>query len=102
MNLGNYRFLAQVGASEDGPRYRAERKSDGSIVEVRLLGGAHADPARWAQISRRLRLSALVDHPQVVRIRSLNLASEPPYVALDWLETRTLMEGLGGARPLSR
>lgn len=84
MELGRYRLLAQLGAGADGVSYRAQVLSRGGLAEIRLLAGARTDPERWRQLSRRLRLAALLDHPGVLRVEKLNLDHDPPYLALEW------------------
>src|SRR5262245_48228848 len=78
MSLGDYRLLAQVGAGPDGIAYTAEPAGGGEAVEVRVLGGARADAARWERLAKRLRLAALLDHPVAVRLRALRLEDAPP------------------------
>src|SRR3954469_22987442 len=86
MSLDHYQLLAQLGAGTDGVSYRARNRSDGSLVEVRLLSRVRADEERWKALVKRLRLVALLHHPGAVRIHELHPTGDAPYVALDWLE----------------
>jgi serine/threonine protein kinase len=96
----NYRLLTQLGAGKDGIAYEAEAAAGGSAVEVRVLAGARADPARWPDLARRLRRATLLTHPGARRILELRLHDDPPAVILDAEETGPLAEALRGRLPL--
>lgn len=100
MLLGNYRLQTQLSAGRDGVSYRAEVESTGEPVEVRVLGAARADAPRWATCVRRLLLATLVEHPAVQRVLKCALDSDPPFVALEWIEAPTLADALGPQLPL--
>src|SRR5580700_4009002 len=90
MMIGRYRLLGQVGAGRDGVAYRAQAPDTDAPVELRVLTAAHTDAARWAGLVHRLRLAALLDHPVAVHIAELALDHDPPFVAVEWLETGNL------------
>ena len=98
MQLGLYRLLAQLDAGRDGASYRAADAA-GNPAEVRVLSGAFADAVRWKGLSKRLRLAATFGHPAMLRIQSLELEHSPPFVALDWLEGKSLAESFAQAVP---
>ncbi len=98
MQLGRYRLLAQLGAGADGAAYRAADDAGGP-AEVRVLSGALAAPARWKEVAHRLRLAAMLKHAAAVRLRDLKLHHDPPYVALEWVESRGLPECFADAPP---
>src|SRR5262245_42573828 len=82
MKLGPYELLAQLGAGADGVAYRARDTRSETPVEIRVLTGARANPARWKQLSKRLRLASLLTAPSTWRATELNLAHDPPFLAL--------------------
>ncbi|HVS39057.1 MAG TPA: protein kinase [Gemmataceae bacterium] len=94
MHLGRYRLLAQLGAGPDGAAYRAVDDA-GEPAEVRVLSGASAAPARWKIVGRRLRLAAMLKHAAAVRLRDVRLDHDPPFAALEWVESRGLHECFG-------
>ena len=97
MQLGRYRLLAQLGAGPDGASYRAADDAE-APAEVHVLSGAVA-PERRTQVARRLRLAAMIRHPAAVRIQDLMLDHDPPYVALERVEGKSLAESFGESRP---
>jgi serine/threonine protein kinase/class 3 adenylate cyclase len=101
MNLGGYRVLSQLGAGQDGVSYRALAPDAGSLVEVRDLSGARADPIRWPLVVKRLRLAARLEHPVAIRIRELGLDHDPPYLAQEWAGGVDLAAALPDGRPLN-
>jgi serine/threonine protein kinase/class 3 adenylate cyclase len=96
----NYRLLTQLGAGKDGIAYQAEVPAGGAAVEVRVLGGARADPLRWPDLARRLRRAALLRHPGARRLLELRLRDDPPVVVLDVADSRPLEEALRDRLPL--
>jgi len=92
MSFGRFQLLSQLGAGRDGVRYRATDRDDGLPVEVVLLAEARADPTRWQAISRRFRVAQMVVHGSSRRIVEAGLDSDPPYLALEWLDGPTLAE----------
>jgi class 3 adenylate cyclase/tRNA A-37 threonylcarbamoyl transferase component Bud32 len=84
MQIAGYRLLAHLGAGPDGAAYRAT--ADDGPVEVRLLAGARSEQARWAVVAKRLRQASFLQHAAAVAVRELNLAHDPPFVALEWIE----------------
>src|SRR4051794_21371640 len=63
MTLGDYVILAQRGGGADGVSYRARERGEGRLVEVRVLDAARRAEARWPILAKRVRASALIDHP---------------------------------------
>lgn len=86
VRLGPYRVEAPLGTGPDGATWRGRDVEDQAVQLVRLA--AHRIAAdRWRQLSRRLRLAAMVDHPAVLAVRPA-LDIEPPFVAVEHFEQR--------------
>src|SRR5690348_14362408 len=100
MMLGCYRLLAQVAAGTDGVTYRARAASEEKLVEVRVLGGARTNSARWAELSARLRRARLLRGAGFRTLRDVCLDHDPPYLVLDWVEGDRLAAKLAGRRSL--
>jgi serine/threonine protein kinase/class 3 adenylate cyclase len=82
MRNGPNELLAQIGAGPDGVAYRARRQGEEGLVEVRLLGRAREDAVRWEQLTRRLHLARLFEHPGARRIVEIDLDADPPRLVL--------------------
>jgi serine/threonine protein kinase/class 3 adenylate cyclase len=90
MKVGRYELLTQLDAGHDAVAYQGMAPADPGPVEVRILSGAQADDERWPLLCKRLRLAAMVRHPAVIAVRELALEHEPPFVALEWTERKSL------------
>lgn len=107
MVLGRYRLLAQLGAGADGVSYRATvNDAEGacapveSVVELRDLGRARADAAGWRRLVPRIWLAGRLDHSAAIRLLDTGLDHDPPYIALEWADGKTLAELASTSRPM--
>src|SRR5437868_3012052 len=96
MKLGPYRLKAQLGAGRDGVAYLAEHDGEAAPAEVRVLAAARADADRWARVSRRLALLALLDHDGALRLLHRDLEHDPPFVALEGCDPVSLGDAVRG------
>jgi serine/threonine protein kinase/class 3 adenylate cyclase len=83
MKLGRYRLVAPLGAGRDGLSYLALEDGTDRGCEVRDLATARANPARWKQVVRRLRMAALLRDSATRRLLDMELEHEPPFIALE-------------------
>ncbi len=90
MSFGRYRPIAQLGSGRDGVRYQADDPTTGGCVELRTLGPASDDEIRWPMVLKRLRSAALLDHPTAIRIIELASQVQPPFVAMEWVDSPTM------------
>src|SRR4051812_37610634 len=90
MMLGDYLILTQCGAGPDGLSYRARCRTDGRLVEVRVLEEARKSKERWPVLAKRVRAAALIEHPAVVRVVEFVEDAERPFVILDWCDAQPL------------
>src|SRR5207245_295461 len=103
MRFGRYELLAQLDGGPDGVVYRAQdpsaasqdpsgRSPAGRVLQLVLLSGAQADPKRWAHLRKRLRLATMLRHPAAVAVHEAGLENDPPYVAMEWVEGKSLAQ----------
>src|SRR5579859_7576699 len=97
---GPYELLTQIGAGPDGVAYRARRQGEEGLVEVRLLGRAREDTVRWEQLTRRLNLARLFEHPGARRIVEIDLAADPPRLVLAGTRAAPMSKQFDGKLPL--
>jgi serine/threonine protein kinase/class 3 adenylate cyclase len=102
MSLDRYRLCAQLGAGPDGVAYRATADDGVTVVEVRVLGAARQDPARWQALVPRLRMAEKLVHPAAIAVLELGLDHELPYVVLEWSGMTKLSESVAATGPKSR
>lgn len=93
MSFDDFKMLSLRSAGPDGAVHEA-LAPDGTSVEVRILSGARATPARWFTLGRQIRLAALVDQPAALRIREVGLNQDPPYLVVESHSGLTLAEKL--------
>jgi eukaryotic-like serine/threonine-protein kinase len=86
-----------AGRGGMGVVYRAQDRSTGQPVALKVLHGQGGDAARF---EREARILAELDHPLVVRyVAHGALPSGEPYLAMEWLEGEDLAERLARERP---
>ncbi len=100
MSNSPYELLAQIGAGPDGVAYRAHRQGEEGTVELRLLTKAREDPVRWEQLTHRLQITRLFEHPAARHVVEINLESDPPRIALAGTRGVTLSKQFNGRLPL--
>ncbi len=95
-----YELLAQIGAGPDGVAYRARRQGEEGFVEVRLLARAREDAVRWEQLTNRLQVARLFEHPAARRIVEIDLECDPPRLVLAGMRGVPLTKHFDGRLPL--
>ena len=98
---GRYRVEALLGEGAVGSVYRAIDVQTGERVALKQW---HAFALNYEVRGRFLREAtalATLDHPNIVQVVGHGFADGVPYVALEYLEGRTLEIMLHGGRPLA-
>jgi len=90
--LDRYEIIHQIGAGAFGVVYRARHLD--ILREDALKVPHHADLAR--RFLDEARLVARLDHPNIVRLHFMNAEHDPPYIAFELIEGRSLRERLTG------
>ena len=112
---GKYRVEAAVADGGFGVVYRAEHASLHTPVALKLLRLPEGleESVRdefFARFAEEARMTARLDHPAIVRVIDFGVSTvmsgeRVPWMALEWLEGRTLAEhlearrGRGGVKP---
>jgi hypothetical protein len=98
---GRYRLDALIGSGGMGRVYRARDLTLGRPVAVKVLP---ADLAKDADAVRRFgreaRAVASLSHPGIVTVFDAGVADEVPYIVMEYVEGRTLVEVLRREGPL--
>ena len=102
--LGPYRIVAFLARGGTGDVYRATDVRLRRDVAVKVLAPEPrgvGDPQRVERFLREARLTASLDHPNIVRLYDVGLRDGRPYFVAELLEGETLRVRLGrGALPL--
>jgi serine/threonine-protein kinase len=101
---GRYRILRKLGAGGMADVYLAEDQELGRRVAIKILNGRHANDAQFIERFRReAKNAAALNHPNIVSIYDRGEAEDTYYIAMEYLDGRTLKELVvgRGAAPIN-
>jgi serine/threonine protein kinase len=100
--LGPYRIEARLGQGGMGIVFRALHDGDGRTVALKVLREElSADDAYRRRLAREARAAAEVDHPNLAPVLEAGEADGRMYLAMRYVEGRSLDERLRWEGPLS-
>lgn len=89
----NYRILDLLGAGGMGWVYRAADCNSNEVVALKvLLDRLKEDRGMLARFQQEARAGLLLDHPHIVRTRSMGSAGGLLYMVMDFVEGPSLLE----------
>lgn len=89
--LGGYRILDRLGKGGMGHVFLAEHAVLGRRVAVKALSDAlRADPGARKRFVREARAAAALDHPNIVRVFDVDMANDPPYLVMEFVDGLSL------------
>jgi len=98
--FSQYRILDRLGAGGMGEVYVAEDQLLGRKVALKFLSDALAqDEAAADRFLREARTASALNHPHICTIHEIGYAGGRPFLVLELLEGRTLIEEIDG-KPL--
>ncbi len=104
--IAHYRVEALLGRGGMGVVYRARDASLGRVVALKVLVGAAGADTSHKRFLREARALAEVRHPHIAAVYAVGEAEGLPYIAMEYVEGRTLRrvieEAPGGALPAVR
>src|SRR5689334_24439587 len=90
---GRYRIQRKLGAGGMADVYLAEDQELGRRVAIKILNGRHANDDQFIERFRREAQNAAgLNHPNIVSIFDRGQAEETYYIAMEFLDGRTLKE----------
>jgi serine/threonine protein kinase len=100
--LGPYRIEARLGQGGMGIVFRATHLGDGGVVALKVLRDElNQDEAYKRRLAREARAAAEVDHPNLARVLAVGEADGRSYLAVRYVEGRSLAERLEAEGPLA-
>ena len=97
---GRYRIVRKLGAGGMADVYLAEDQELGRRVAIKILNGRHANDAQFIERFRReAKNAAALNHPNIVSIYDRGEAEHTYYIAMEYLDGRTLKELVVGRGP---
>ena len=90
---GRYRVIRKLGAGGMADVYLAEDQELGRMVAIKILNDRHAHDEQFVERFRReAKNAARLSHPNIVSIYDRGEAEGSYYIAMEYLEGRTLKE----------
>ncbi|MEM7263803.1 MAG: serine/threonine-protein kinase, partial [Planctomycetota bacterium] len=95
--VGEYRLEAPLGRGGFGQVWRAVHRLWGDrIVALKIPTDTHA----IRRLTREAVLQSSLDHPGIARAIGLDASSDPPYIAMEYVEGESLRERLDRDGPI--
>jgi eukaryotic-like serine/threonine-protein kinase len=101
--LGPYQILAPIGAGGMGEVFRARDTRLLREVAVKVLPASFAsDPERRARFEQEARAASALNHPNIITLLDIGEVDGVLFIAMEYIEGKTLSELLAGGLLLSR
>ncbi len=92
--LGQYRIVKQIGRGGMGAVYLAEDLRLDRQVAIKLLPAYLAAPRNIDRFRHEARSASAISHPNVAHIYDINESNGRPFIAMEFVEGKTLRERL--------
>jgi serine/threonine-protein kinase len=97
---GRYKIVRKLGAGGMADVYLAEDQELGRRVAIKILNDRHANDDQFIERFRReAKNAAALNHPNIVSIYDRGEAEDTYYIAMEYLDGRTLKELVVGRGP---
>ncbi len=97
---GRYKIVRKLGAGGMADVYLAEDQELGRRVAIKILNNRHANDAQFIERFRReAKNAAALNHPNIVSIYDRGEAEHTYYIAMEFLDGRSLKELIIGRGP---
>ncbi len=100
--LGTYHVKDRLGQGGMGAVYLAKDTALDRLVALKVLLPRYADDDEFiSRFQREARASAKLNHPNIVQIYAVDVESDPPYMAMEYIEGQNLESFIRGKKRLS-
>ncbi|HEY9714293.1 MAG TPA: serine/threonine-protein kinase, partial [Chroococcales cyanobacterium] len=86
---GRYRVIAPIGQGGMGAVYRVEQVFLRQQFALKTISGAGVSDSVWRRFEKEAKAAALLDHPNLVKVRDFGL-EDVPFFVMDLVEGETL------------
>jgi serine/threonine protein kinase len=91
--LGSYEITSLLGSGAMGEVYRAKDLKLGRDVAIKVLREELAsDPDRLRRFEQEARSASALNHPNIITIHDIGKHEATPYIAMEFVEGKTLRE----------
>ncbi len=94
---GHYLVLGELGRGGMGVVYRAWDERLRRLVALKVLLSGETDPESQARFHREGEAVARLQHPNIIAVHELGAIENRPYIAMQFVEGRTLADRIGKA-----
>ncbi len=99
---GRYRVLGRLGVGGMATVYLAEDSSLGRKVALKVMAERYAEDGEFVERFRReAQAAARLNHPNIIAVYDRGEADGRPYIAMEYLQGRTLKQVIQKEGPLS-
>lgn len=90
----NYKILEVIAQGGMGIVYKAKDNLLGRIVAIKLIKNSLAGKKTLQRFERELTISAMLDHPHIIKIYNFGIADKSPFIVMEYIDADPLPEYL--------
>jgi serine/threonine protein kinase len=93
VKVSSYEIVSAIGRGETGEVYLAkDLERDGNVAVKVMRDELASDPERFEQFETEARAASALQHPNIITIHDIGVHNSRPFVAMEYVEGRTLQE----------